>query len=408
MLTDTFQSTFENKRVAIVHDWLLTFRGGEQILEALCELFPKADIFTLFYEPGSVRPSIEKHSIRASFLNRLPGAHRYYRYLLPMMPLAIESFDLNDYDLVISSSHCVAKGVVPSPGALHLSYCHTPMRYAWDRRSDYFGGSALSPLIAPFLHYLRMWDVTSSARVDHFISNSSWVASRVNKYYRRDSDVVHPFVNLEKFPFQEQKLGSYYLTVSAFAPYKRLDLAIEACNQLGRTLWIVGTGQDEKRLRARAGSNIHFLGRVANELLPQIYSGCRALLFPGEEDFGIAPLEAMACGKPVVAFGRGGAVDSIVPNRTGFLFHDQSVQGMVEAILNFEKQEPSLRAEHCRAQAEKFSREAFLLKTRDTILARWLDSRNRKDSGSGISVSQERPARATSTSDTSRPAPLDT
>lgn len=371
MPTKDFAAQFTGKKVAIVHDWLVTFRGGEQILEALCELFPKADIFTLFYDPGSVRSRIEKHSIRASFLNRLPGARRFYRWSLPLFPLAIEQFDLNEYDLIISSSHCVAKGIIPSPGALHISYCHTPMRYAWDRRNDYFGGSALEPFMTPFLHYLRMWDVTSSHRVDHFISNSSWVAARVNKFYRRDSQVIHPFVNLEQFALSEEKPGSYYLTVSAFAPYKRLDLAIEACNELGRTLWIVGGGQDEKRLKRKAGSTIHFVGRVGNELLPKLYADCRALLFPGEEDFGIAPLEAMASGRPVIALGRGGALDSVAPGKSGLLFDNQTAQGMADAILKFEKQETKFKPADCRKQAEKFGREEFLEKMRDTISECW-------------------------------------
>jgi glycosyltransferase involved in cell wall biosynthesis len=348
----------ENLRVAILHDWLNGLRGGERVLEAICELFPQAEIFTLFHEPGKAGPIIERHTIHASFLNRFPATDRYYRYLLPLFPLAMERFDLGRFDLVISSSHCVAKGALIPPDAVHVCYCHTPMRYAWDRYSDYFGGSRKEAAILPFIHYLRMWDVTSSARVDEYVTNSRWVGNRIRKYYRRDSQVLHPFVDLERFlPKRGEPREDYYLIVSAFAPYKRIDLAIEACNVLDRPLWIVGTGQDSARLQRLAGPRTRFLGRIDGEELPGIYRRARALLFPGEEDFGISPLEAMASGTPVLAYGRGGVTESVVEGETGHFFHAQRVPALVEALERFE----SLRfsPETCRRRAEQFRREEF-------------------------------------------------
>lgn len=349
-------------RVALVHDWLTGLRGGEKVLEAICEMFPSAEIFTLFHEPGSVGTRIESHRIHASFLNRVPLARRHYRRLLPLFPLAIESFDLGGFDLVISTSHCVAKGVIPPPDAPHLCYCLTPVRYAWDKADEYLRSPLAAALASPFLHYLRLWDVASSARVDRFVAISQWVKARVAKYYRRDAEVVHPGVDTDYYhPPDRPGRGDYYLAASALVPYKRIDLAIRACERLKRPLVVAGSGPEERALRRLAGPSVRFAGRVSDESLRDLYRGARAYLFPGEEDYGIQPIEAMACGTPVIAYGRGGATETVSNGETGLHFSVQSADGLAEAILSFEKAESEGRfsRESCRARALRFSRERF-------------------------------------------------
>jgi glycosyltransferase involved in cell wall biosynthesis len=346
-------------RVAIIHDWLLTHRGGEKVLEAIVELFPDAEIFTLFHAPGRASTAIEKHPIHTSFLNRIPGVARFYRYLLPGMPFAVERFDLSGFDLVVSSSHCVAKGIIPSPGTIHICYCHTPMRYAWDRARDYFGNGLKSWLVLPFLHRLRLWDTVSAARVDYFIANSNWVSNRIETYYRRSSRVIHPFVDARFLNNPPQALAreDYFLVVSGFAPYKRIDLAIDACISLNRRLKIVGEGQNAKRLKSVEHPLITFTGRLDDEELKNLYAGARALLFPGEEDFGIVPLESMACGTPVIAYGRGGATETVLHEKTGVLFSEQSVASLSAAIIHFETL--GLTSEPCRERARLFTKQKF-------------------------------------------------
>lgn len=360
-------------RVAIIHDWLVTFRGGERVLEALLELYPQAEIFTLFHASGQLPQTIEKHKIHVSFLNRFPQVQKYYRHLLPLMPMAIEHFDLSRFDLVISSSHCVAKGVIVGPHALHVCYCHTPMRYVWDRYTDYFQGSTFEPLILPFAHYLRMWDVTSSARVDHFITNSRWVGRRIEKYYRRESEAIHPFVDLEGYQPTGEPREDYYLVVSAFAPYKKVELAIEATRRKKRPLWIVGDGQESSRLRAAAGDHVRFLGSLEREALRKVYSQAKALLFPGEEDFGITPLEAMACGTPVIAYGRGGVTESVIEGETGLFFPEQTAESLADAIDQFEFRPERYTVESCRRRSEEFSRKRFQHEFQTTLNRFWDD-----------------------------------
>ncbi|MEK7773826.1 MAG: glycosyltransferase [Deltaproteobacteria bacterium] len=371
-------------KVALIHDWLTGMRGGEKVLEVFCEIFPDADLYTLLHIPGSVSKTIENRSIKTSFVQRLPLAGRRYRAMLPLFPLAIESFDLNGYDLVLSSSHCVAKGVIPPPGALHISYIHTPMRYVWDMRREYFGGKgwASGRLIALFSHYLRMWDVSSSARVDHFIANSAYVAKRVEKYYRRPAHVINPPVDCSMFRLNQERGGDFYLIVSAFAPYKRIDTAIEAFNGLGLKLKVIGTGQDEKRLKSMAGKNVEFLGWKTDKELADYYSRCKALVFPGEEDFGIVPLEAMACGRPVIAYGKGGALETIAPLNpadgaktpgnapTGLFFHEQTPSALAGAVAEFEAREKEFVPELIRERALCFGKEAFKARIRDYIIKR--------------------------------------
>ena len=303
-VSKTWKGDNGSMKVAIIHDWLTGMRGGERCLEIFCELFPEADLYTLLHIPGSVSPIIERMAIKTSFIQNLPFSKKGYRKYLPLFPMAIESFNLKGYDLILSCSHCVAKGIIPSPDTLHVSYVLTPMRYAWDMYGEYFGENR-NRMIPFFIHYLRMWDVTSSQRVDHFLCISKHVENRIKKFYRREAEVIHPPVEIKRFRLQRRK-EDFFLIVSSFAPYKRIDLAIEAFNRLGYPLKIIGSGPEEKRLRAMARSNIEFLGWLPDEGVAECYSKCRALIFPGEEDFGIVPLEAMACGKPVIAYGRGG------------------------------------------------------------------------------------------------------
>jgi glycosyltransferase involved in cell wall biosynthesis len=347
-------------RVAIIHDWLFSQRGGENVLAAICELFPQADLYTIFYRPKGLDPIFQDRKITASFLNTLPKVEKYYRYLLPFFPMAVERWDLSHYDLIISSSTCAAKGVLTSPHSLHVSYCNTTMRYVWDQYRAYFPRGLKDWLVFPWCHYLRMWDVTSSARVDQFFANSTFIQARIQKYWRRDSTVVHPFVDLEKFPLStESPRGNHYLVVSALVPYKRIELAVEACRKLNRELWIVGDGPLLKNLRKLAGPQTVFLGSVSSSRLSELYQGARALIFPGEEDFGIVPLEAMASGTPVIAFGRGGVLDTVLPGKTGCFFTKPDFESLAESIESFEKKGDAFSRVSCRTQAEKFSKQRF-------------------------------------------------
>ena len=357
------KSSMSDLRIALVHDWLTGMRGGEKVLEVLCELYPQATLFALLHNRGSVSETIEKMKIRTSFIDRLPLKATKYRNYLPLFPRAIESFDFSGFDLILSTSHAVAKGARPSPGALHICYCHTPMRYVWELYGEYFGPGragvltrAAMSIIAP---RLREWDVRSSDRVDFFVANSRNVADRIRQYYRKPADVIHPPVNIDQFVVSEKDEG-YYLIVSALVPYKRVGLAIEAFNQVGERLLIVGTGPESKRLQSIAKKNIEFLGWQNDLELSRLYAGCRALIFPGIEDFGIVPLEAMASGKPVIAFAKGGALETVVDDSrfpTGVFFREQSVQALIDAMAKFRSSKfdpPAIRA-----HAERFARPHF-------------------------------------------------
>ena len=327
-------------RVALIHYWLVGLRGGEKVLEALCRMFPQADIFTHVYAPGSVGEVIPNHVVRETAIGRLPAAKRLYQAYLPLMPRALEALDLSGYDLVISSEAGPAKGVIVPPDAYHLCYCHSPMRYIWDQFHIYRSEASLPARLAMdvFGPSLRQWDVTSAARVDRFVANSRHVAKRIEKYWRRESAVVHPPVFVDDFaPVPADERGDFYLWAGELASYKRPDIAVEAFTRLGRPLKIIG-GPDKtaKRLAEAAGANIEFLGKVDFPTLKQHMAACRALIFPGEEDFGIVPVEVMASGRPVIAYGRGGALDTVADRKTGLLYDNPSVDGLIQAVRTFE------------------------------------------------------------------------
>jgi glycosyltransferase involved in cell wall biosynthesis len=354
-------------KVALVHDWLTGMRGGENVLEIFCEMFPQADLYTLIHVKGSVSKTIEDRAVRASFLQHIPGVEKRYRWFLPLMPLAIGSFKLEGYDLVLSSSHCVAKGIDPG-GAPHLCYCFTPMRYAWDMYPDYFNRRRFSPLtlsaIGAVMPRLRQWDVRTSSRVDRFIGISNHVKERINRHYDRDADVIYPPVDVEFYTPGHVAAKEGYVVVSAFAPYKRVDLAVEAFNKMGKPLHIVGGGEDDGRLRSAAGSTITFESGAPRERLRELYRKSSALIFPGEEDFGIVPVEAMACGTPVIAYGKGGATETVIPlgaqNPTGMFFKEQTVEGLIEAVRRFEAERNVFRTDVLRKNAERFSKAVFV------------------------------------------------
>jgi glycosyltransferase involved in cell wall biosynthesis len=337
-------------------------RGGEKVLLSLVRLFPEATLFTLLHVPGSVDPQIESREIRTSFLQHAPGVRERYRHYLPLFPLAIERFDLRGFDLVISSSHCVAKGVRPAPGALHLCYCHTPMRYVWDRYDDYFGPGRLGffsrLVVPPVCARLRAWDVATAGRAHRYVANSAYVAHRIRRYYHREAVVVPPPVDTTFYtPGEDDGPGEYDLIVSALAPYKRLDLALEAYRGTGRPLWIVGGGPEERSLRTGAPPEVRFLGRVSDEELRSLYRRCRAVLMPGVEDFGIVPLEAMACGRPAVVFGEGGGAETVEEGRTGLHFREARPEALRDAVLRLD----STRFDRLtlRAWAEAHGRDVF-------------------------------------------------
>jgi glycosyltransferase involved in cell wall biosynthesis len=363
---------FKDLRVAIVHYWLLHYAGGERVLSALTELFPQADLFTLGANE-EMKARFGKHRIITSFLQRVPGSHRYHQYLLPLCPLALEQFDVRDYDLVISSESGPAKGVITSSDTLHVSYCHSPMRYIWDMYHEYANGKDMKGLtrfiFRAAAHYLRVWDLASAFRVDHFVANSNNTAARILKHYRRGAVVIHPPVDVAS-GYLADSVEDYYLAVSRLADYKRTDLAVQACTRLKRPLRVIGSGPQYRRLKEMAGPTVEFLGQVTEAEKHQQYARCRALLFPGEEDFGIVPVEAQSFGRPVIAYGRGGALETVVGlypgegaspgNYTGIFFREQSVESLTEAICTFEDVEGQFSPSLIRANAERFDTAHFL------------------------------------------------
>lgn len=381
-------------KVALVHDWLTGMRGGEKVLEVLCSFFPEATLFTLFHQHGAMSPIIEAMDIKTSWIARLPFARNRFRTYLPLFPTAIESFDLRDYNLVISTSHCVAKGIIPASDALHISYIHTPMRYIWEMYPHYLGARAgmlkraAGGIVAS---RLRSWDVASCNRVDYFIANSENVRKRIWRHYRRTAEVIPPPVDGDFFQ-ADSAPGDYYLIVTALVPYKQVALAVEAFNRSGERLVIVGDGPEKSKLVKIAKRKIEFLPWQDSESLRRLYSGCRALIFPGEEDFGIVPLEAQCCGRPVVAYGRGGVLETVIPaNRTpdqepmnaptGIFFFQSAPEALIEAVMSLDRYAFDPQAIRCHAL--KFDKPVFVKK-----LAQYLESRIKERFGFSMELQQ--------------------
>jgi glycosyltransferase involved in cell wall biosynthesis len=355
-------------KVALVHYWLLGMRGGEKVLDAICDLYPNADIFTHVVKPERLSETLRSHKTITSFISRLPWASDWYKLYLPLMPMALESLDLRGYDLIISSESGPAKGIVPPPRATHVCYCHSPMRYVWNMYHDYRddAGSATRLLMPMLAHYMRAWDSGSAARVDAFVANSANVADRIRKYYRRDSTVVYPPVDTEAFEVAPgADLSDTYLMVGELVRYKRPDLVVDAFNASGRPLVVIGGGDMLGQLQRCAAPNVRILGPQPFEVLKHHYARCRALLFPGEEDFGIVPVEAMASGRPVVALGRGGATETVVDGLTGVLFGEQTLEALECAIRRAES--IAFDAHLIRQHARRFSRARFEREMRSVI-----------------------------------------
>ncbi|MEO0061563.1 MAG: hypothetical protein RLZZ08_123 [Pseudomonadota bacterium] len=351
---------FSQPRVAIVHYWLVAMRGGERVVERLLNLFPGADLFTHVYDEAKMSSTIRKARVTTSFINRLPMAARLYQYYLPLMPLALEQLDLTGYDIVISSESGPAKGVITSPHAMHLCYCHSPMRYLWDHYHLYRKDAnpvarAAMPLI---YHRMRQWDMSSSARVDKIAANSSFIRERVAKSWRRDAEVIHPPVDTRLFT-PSLEVEDYYLWVGQMVPYKRPDLAVEAFTRTGQPLVMVGDGAMRKRLQAIAGPNVTFVTRMDFDQLRRAYARARALVFTAEEDFGIVPVEAMASGRPVLAYGRGGVLDTVVPGHTGVYFPRQDVDSLTAGIVELESWLPHFDPRHAVTRSNLFAAERF-------------------------------------------------
>ena len=366
-------------RVAIIHYWFLGYAGGERVVSALLDIFPQADLFAVFAdERTSAR--FEPCRITTSFLQKLPGSRRYHRHLLPLIPLALEQFDLRDYDLVISSESGPAKGVLTSAQTLHINYCHSPMRYIWDLYHEYTNGKDMSGLTRKVFmgvsHYMRMWDLASASRVDRFVANSNNIAARIRKMYRREATVIYPPVDVAG-GYLSDAIDDYYLFVGRLVDYKRVDLAVEACTRLGRPLRVVGDRPQYKRLRMRAGPSITFLGELAETELREQFAHCRALLFPGNDDFGIVPVEAQAFGRPVIAYGRGGALETILSTSfndvfqselsTGIFFHEQKTESLERAILEYESVEPGFSPAIIRRHAWQFDSSRFRIAMKEFV-----------------------------------------
>ncbi|MGB9811937.1 MAG: glycosyltransferase family 4 protein, partial [Dictyoglomus turgidum] len=349
--------------VAVVHDWIVNIGGAEKVLKAILELFPDADVYTLVYLKDTLRKLGINNKVYSSFISGLPFAKTKYSYYLPLMPLAIEQFDLSKYDLVISSSHCVAKGVLTKSYQIHICYCHTPMRYIWDLYFPYLKEHKLENgikgiFVKPILHYLRIWDVSSANRVDYFIANSQNVANRIRKIYRRDSVVIYPPVDVERF-LPSYKKEDYFMVLSRLVPYKKVDLVVETFNELNLPLVVIGDGEEMGKIKKMAKENIKILGWQEDDVVKEYLAKAQALIFASEEDFGIVSVEAQACGTPVIAYNRGGAKETVIDGETGILFEEQNVESLKKAVLRFLKERDNFQRDKIMENAKRFSEDRF-------------------------------------------------
>lgn len=349
-------------KTAIVADWLTNMGGAEKVIETLLELYPEADVFTTVYNPDKMSEIFTKKEIKTSFLQYIPWARRNWRHFLPLLPIAIESLDLTDYDLVISSSSSVAHGVLTRPNTLHVCYCHTPMRYAWDGSHEYLEHSkynrVFKAIIPIILNFIRVWDYFAGDRPDYYIANSNFVKKRIKKYFNRDSRVIYPPVDTTLFsPAPDEKIGDYFLVLSRLVHFKKVDLVVRAFSKLGLSLKVVGTGPEEEHLRSIAGPTVDILGHVSDFEVGKLLQRCQALIFPQEEDFGIVPLEAMASGRPVIAYKAGGALETVVEGITGTFFTEQTENCLMDAIREFDAH--AYNRDLIRRHAIKFSKQQF-------------------------------------------------
>lgn len=359
-------------KVAIIHYWWLSNRGGEAVCSALAEIYPEADLFVHVCNEDVVRKALPenfKGSIKTTLISKLPGAKKHYQKYLPLMPLALEQLDLTAYDLIISSESGPAKGVITRPDALHICYCHSPMRYVWDMYHEYraTAGRVIRALFPFIAHHLRMWDRLSADRVDHFIANSKFISSRINKFYRRSSTVIHPPVNSSEFSPNKER-GDFYLYLGQLVPYKKADLAVDAFNNMGLPLIVVGEGELYDALKNIANPNIKVMGRQPFHVIKDLLERCRGLIFPGVEDFGIVPVEAMAAGAPVIAFARGGALETVIDGKTGIHFHEQTIDALSAAVKKIESGEIAFSAMELHEHAAGFEKSVFKKKISEFIL----------------------------------------
>lgn len=355
---------FSNLKVAFVHDWLNGMRGGEKVLEQLCRLFPRAPIYTLHMDPARISADILNHSIHPSFINQLPYKDRLYRWYLPLYPAAVKQFHFRDFDLVLSTSHCAAKNVPVPEGTPHLCYCFSPMRYIWELQEEYFGKNKLKHLLlSPVIHHLKRWDEEGAKRISRIIAISKTVQERIQKYYHRQSDIIYPPVDIPFTPSLPK--SNYYLVLSALVPYKRIDLAIRACNLCRYPLKVIGSGPEIQRLRKLAGPTVQFLGWVRDEEKFQWLKSAKALLFPGVEDFGIVPLEAMAFATPVIAYHKGGLLETVTEGKTGCFFQEQTTDSLIQAVQKAEQS--SFSVEAFRETVNRFSAAEFIEKIKQAI-----------------------------------------
>lgn len=364
-----------NLRVALVHYWLLRMRGGERVLEALCELYPDADIYTHVVDRDQLSPTLKRHEIKTTFIARLPRAKTAYQKYLPLMPIALENLDLSGYDLVISSESGPAKGVLLPTDATHVCYCHSPMRYIWNMYHEYKNSAGLVTRTAmPLLsHYMRMWDLASASRIDRFVANSDNVGQRIRRYYDQDAAVVHPPVDTDAFhPVAPNEIGDFYLMAGELVRYKRPDLAVRTFNRLGKRLVVIGGGEMLPELKAMAGPTVELLGRQPFDVLRDAYAHAKGLIFPGEEDFGIVPVEMMASGRPVIAYGRGGALETVIDGLSGVLFDEQSEDALADAIARAERIsfDPGAIVRHASGFGKARFKEQMAAAIEDTLTAR--------------------------------------